>query len=137
MEKGIKREKLEEIRIGSLCSDCTNPTEKVMTSYVFDLKDIITLGMYEKALISAQVPVEQGGEPIEIMKNTVFPTVKEMLIKYKEKKINKIELMKSLQTGDMAAKALEELAGKEWEGSEASEWKTFLKETLRESFAIE
>ena len=94
MKNELKREKIEEIRIGSLCSDCTDPEAKVMTSYVFDLKNIITLGMFEKARISAEVLVEQDGDPAEIMKNTVLPVVGEMLTKYKEKKINKFDCIK-------------------------------------------
>ena len=136
MKNELKREKIEEIRIGSLCSDCTDPEAKVMTSYVFDLKNIITLGMFEKVRISAEVLVEQDGDPAEIMKNTVLPAVGEMLTKYKEKKINKIELVKSLQAGDTAVEVLKTAAGDKWEESEGSGWKKFLEETLRENCGI-
>lgn len=136
MNKELKREKLETIRIGSLCSDCTNPYEKVMTSYVFDLDNIITLGMFEKARISAEVLTEQDGDPVEIMKNTVFPKAEEMLMKYKEKKINKIELVKSLQAADTAAEVLKKAAGDKWEESEVSGWNNYLEVILRENCGI-
>ncbi|MDO4481835.1 MAG: hypothetical protein Q4C14_03780 [Bacillota bacterium] len=136
MNRELKREKLETIRIGSLCSDCTNPYEKVMTSYVFDLDNIISLGMFEKARISAEVLVEQDGDPIEIMKNTVFPKTDEMLTKYKEKKINKIELVKSLQAADTAAEVLKTAAGDRWKESEVSGWNKYLEDILRDSCGI-
>ena len=67
------------IKIGTLCSDCTNPEEKVMQSYVFDLGNIIRLGMYEKARISAEVLCEQGGDPAEIAREIIFPAAREAL----------------------------------------------------------
>lgn len=135
MEENLKREKLEKIRIGSLCSDCTDPTAKVMTSYVFDLKNIISMGMYEKAQISAEVLTEQGNDPIETGKNTVFPIVREMLNKYKDKEINKIEFIKTLQAADTAVKVLRKESEKEESGF-WKEWDEFLGKTIFENYGF-
>lgn len=136
MGERLKREKLEKIRIGALCSDCTDPTAKVMTSYVFDLKNIITLGMFEKAQISAEVLVEQGKDPYEIGKKTVFPAVKERLRLYKDKEINKIEFLKSLQAADTAVKVLRKEAPEEGENRPWTEWDGFLKKTISEYYGF-
>lgn len=136
MNEELKREKLEKIKIGALCSDCTDPTAKVMTSYVFDLKNIIELGMFEKAQISAEVLVEQGGEPFKIMKETVFPTVEEKLKQYCGGEINKIELLKAIQAGDTAVKVFRKEAPDESENSPWSEWDKFLKKTISEYYGF-
>ena len=136
MTETLKREKLEKIRIGALCSDCTDPTAKVMTSYVFDLKNIITLGMFEKAQISAEVLTEQGKDPYEIWKETVFPTAAEGLKRYMDKEINKIELLKSLQAADTAVKVLRKEAPDDGENSPWKEWDGFLKKTISDHYGF-
>ena len=127
---------MEKLRIGALCSDCTDPTAKVMTSYVFDLENIINLGMFEKAQISAEVLVEQGKDPDEIGKNTVFPAAEERLRLYKDKEIDKIDLLESLQAADTAVKVLRKEAPDEGENSRWEEWDSFLKKTISEYYGF-
>lgn len=136
MENSLKREPVEKLRIGALCSDCTDPTAKVMTSYVFDLENIINLGMFEKAQISAEVLVEQGKDPDEIGKNTVFPAAEERLRLYKDKEIDKIDFLKSLQAADTAVKVLRKEAPDEGENSRWKEWDSFLKKTISEYYGF-
>ncbi|MBE6021415.1 MAG: hypothetical protein E7228_06745 [Clostridiales bacterium] len=136
MNETLKREAVEKIRIGALCSDCTDPTAKVMTSYVFDLKNIISLGMFEKALIATEVLVEQGGDPHTIAKETVFPEVNEMLRRYNEKEVNKVELIKALEAADTAVKVLKREAPDESETGPWKEWDRFLKKTISEYYGF-
>ena len=98
----LVREDPGPVKIGTLCSDCTNPEEKVMQSYVFDLGNIIRLGMYEKARMSAEVLCEQGGDPVEIARETVFPAVREVLDRYEKGEVNKAHAVKSLEAAEVA-----------------------------------
>ena len=98
----LVREDPGPVKIGTLCSDCTNPEEKVMQSYVFDLGNIIRLGMYEKARMSAEVLCEQGGDPVEIARETVFPAVREALERYEKGEVNKAHAVKSLEAAVVA-----------------------------------
>jgi hypothetical protein len=106
MDNGKNRIPVREdpgpVKIGTLCSDCTNPEEKVMQSYVFDLGNIIRLGMYEKARISAEVLCEQGRDPEEIGKEIVFPAAREALEQYEKAIVNKAHAVKSLEAASVA-----------------------------------
>jgi len=120
----------EPIRIGSLCSECTDPEKKVMQSYVFNLDNIVNLGMYEKAQIATQVLLEQGGDPIEIAENRLTPLAEAVVDEYEAGKINKIQLIKSLQAADVAFDVLAKEAGSGWRESRAVGWKEFLRKTV-------
>ncbi|MBQ1302974.1 MAG: hypothetical protein IIY29_06495 [Firmicutes bacterium] len=100
------REDPGPVKIGTLCSDCTNPEEKVMQSYVFDLGNIIRLGMYEKARISAEVLCEQGRDPAEIAGEIVFPAAREALGQYEKGIVNKAHAVKSLEAASIAIDVL-------------------------------
>ena len=102
----LVREDPGPVKIGTLCSDCTNPEEKVMQSYVFDLGNIIRLGMYEKARISAEVLCEQGRDPAEIAKEIVFPAAREVLEQYEKDIVNKAHAVKSLEAASVAIDVL-------------------------------
>ena len=113
MDKGDRnpmipvREDPGPVKIGTLCSDCTNPEEKVMQSYVFDLGNIIRLGMYEKARISAEVLCEQGRDPAEVAEETVFPAAREALAQHEKGIVNKAHAVKSLEAASVALAVLE------------------------------
>ena len=110
----LVREDPGPVKIGTLCSDCTNPEEKVMQSYVFDLGNIIRLGMYEKARMSAEVLCEQGGDPVEIARETVFPAVREVLDRYEKGEVNKAHAVKSLEAAEVAENVFRR-ERKDWE----------------------
>ncbi len=122
--------KQEPIRIGSLCSDCTDPKKKVMQSYVFDLDNIVKLGMYEKAEIATEVLLEQGGDPVEIAENRLIPLAEAVADEYETGKINKIQLIKSLQAANVAFGILSKEAGSSFSESRTTEWKDFLHKTV-------
>ena len=98
----LVREDPGPVKIGTLCSDCTNPEEKVLQSFVFDQGNIIRLGMYEKARMSAEVLCEQGGDPAEIAREVVFPAVREALDRYEKGEVNKAHAVKSLEAAAVA-----------------------------------
>ena len=114
-KKRLVREQIPPMKIGALCSDCTNPTEKVMQSYVFELGSIIKLGMFEKAKIAAEVLLEQGREPAAVMEEIIFPAIEEVRSEFSAKKLTPPEVVKALQSAEIALQVIAREKRISWE----------------------
>ncbi|GEM_PF-7041552 len=117
----------EPVRIGSLCSECADPTARVMQSYVYNMENIISLGMYEKAQVAAEVMTERGDNPAELGEKVVIPLVKKAVSRYEQGEINRVQLIKSLQAADTAMKVFMKEAGERKNCSLQEEWPEYLK----------
>lgn len=116
------------VRIGSLCSECADPTARVMQSYVYSMENIISMGMFEKAQMAAEVMAERGDDPVDSGENVVFPLARKAVIRFEKGEINRVQLVKSLQAADTAMKVFIREAQNRKNNSMREDWPVFLKE---------
>lgn len=124
------REYVEPIEIGSFCAGCSNPEEKVMSGFVYDLENIIRSGRHERARIAAEVIVERDDDPVEEAQNEVLPAVKKIINEFENNRIKKTELIKSLYAADIMMAVFEDSSDEGWKESECGAWREYLNETL-------